>query len=225
MIVGPRRGRVKCPEPRMTGTPKTIVYIDGFNLYYGCLRRTPYKWLDLGALCRHLLPHDDIAAINYYTALVSARPGNPSAPRDQQVYLRALRTVPNLTITLGHFLTHSVQMALSDVVPPQRVWVDKTEEKGSDVNLATHLVRDASLKRFDVAVLVTNDSDLAEPVRVVRQEFGMPVGILNPHQHHSVQLKRLATFLKRIRQSALVASQFPRQLADSRGVFHEPDAW
>lgn len=91
-------------------------------------------------------------------------------------------------------------MTLSGVVPVQRVWVDKTEEKGSDVNLA-------------------------EPVRVVRQEFGMPIGILNPHQHHSVQLKSLATFLKRIRQSALLASQFPDHLVDSRGAFHKPPAW
>lgn len=205
--------------------PKTIVYVDGFNLYYGALKRTPYKWLDLAALCRQLLPRDDIVAINYYTALVSARPGNPSAPNDQQIYLRALRTVPNLSITLGHFLTHSVQMSLSGASPTKRVWVNKTEEKGSDVNIAAHLVRDACLKRFDVAVLITNDSDLAEPVRVVRQEFGMPVGILNPHQHHSVQLKRLATFLKRIRQSHLLASQFPPDLTDSKGAFHKPPNW
>jgi hypothetical protein len=66
-------------------------------------------------------------------------PHNLSAPVDQQIYLRALRTIPNLSITYGHFLTHSVRMALSGVNPAQRVWVDKTEEKGSDVNLAAHL--------------------------------------------------------------------------------------
>ena len=115
----------------------TIVYVDGFNLYYGALKRTPYKWLDVGRLCALMLPHDNIVAINYYTALVSARPGNPSAPIDQQIYLRALRTIQNLSITYGHFLTHSVQMALSGVMPTKRVWVDKTEEKGSDVNIAT----------------------------------------------------------------------------------------
>lgn len=151
-------------------TANTIVYVDGFNLYYGALRRTPYRWLDLGALCRLMLPTDNIVAINYYTALVSARPGNPSAATDQQIYLRALRTVRGLTITLGHFLTHSVQMSLSGVIPTQRVWVDKTEEKGSDVNIAAHMIRDACLKRFDVAALITNDSDLAEPVRIVRAE-------------------------------------------------------
>jgi uncharacterized LabA/DUF88 family protein len=204
---------------------KTIVYVDGFNLYYGALRRTPYRWLDLRALCRAMLPQDDVVSINYYTALVSARPGNPSAPNDQQIYLRALRTMPALSITLGHFLTHSVQMSLSGVTPTQRVWVDKTEEKGSDVNIAAHMVRDACMKRCDVAVLISNDSDLAEPVRIVRQEFGLHVGILNPHQHHSVQLKRLATFLKRIRQSDLIASQFPTDLHDGKGAFHKPSGW
>src|SRR6266699_3050420 len=60
--------------------------------------------------------------------------------------------------------------------PDQRVWVEKTEEKGSDVNLASHLVRDAFRQQFEVAVLITNDSDLAEPVRIVSQELQMPVG-------------------------------------------------
>lgn len=205
--------------------PRTIVYIDGFNLYYGALKRTPYKWLDLEALCRTILPHDDIVEIKYYTALVSARPGNLTAPNDQQIYLRALRTIPNLSITLGHFLTHSVQMTLSGSSPPKHVWVDKTEEKGSDVNIAAHMIRDASLKHLDVAVLVTNDSDLAEPVRIVRHEFGLPVGVVNPHQVHSFQLKRLATFLKRIRQSQLMASQFPIVMRDAKGAFHKPSAW
>lgn len=204
---------------------RTIVYIDGFNLYYGALKRTPFKWLDLGALCTTLLPQDDIIAINYYTALVSARPGNPTAPNDQQIYLRALRTIPKLSITLGHFLTHSVQMPLSGSAPRQRVWVDKTEEKGSDVNIAAHMVRDASLKKMDVAVLVTNDSDLTEPVRIVRHECGLPVGILNPHQVHSVQLKAQATFLKRIRQSHMIASQFPNVLNDAKGAIHKPPSW
>lgn len=48
------------------------------------------------------------------------------------------------------------------------------------MNLASHLLRDAYSKRFKVAVTVTNDSDLAEPVRIVAQEIGLPVGLLNP---------------------------------------------
>lgn len=200
------------------------VYVDGFNLYYGCLKRTPYKWLDLAQLSARLLPNDTIRHIAYYTARVGARPNNPSAPVDQQVYLRALRTIPNLSITYGHFLTHSVPMTLSATTPPKRVWVDKTEEKGSDVNLGVHLVRDAFRNEFEVAVLITNDSDLAEPVRIIR-ELGYPVGILNPHQHHSTVLKQHATFLKRIRQGDLIASQFPLHMSDAKGTFHRPASW
>jgi NYN domain len=135
------------------------VYIDGFNLYYGALKRTPYKWLDLGKLVESLLPKDTIQEIHYFTARVSSRAYNPTSAHDQGLYIRALKTIPNLHIKYGHFLTHSVPMYLTNVTPAQKVWVDKTEEKGSDVNLASHLLRDAYLNRFEVAVLVTNDSD------------------------------------------------------------------
>jgi uncharacterized LabA/DUF88 family protein len=197
-------------------------YIDGFNLYYGALKQTPYKWLDLSRLCQTLLPSDTIQEIKYFTARVSARPSKPTSAHDQGLYIRALKTIPNLTIRYGHFLTHTVPMYLAAVTPPKRVWVEKTEEKGSDVNLASHLVRDAFCKQFEVAVLITNDSDLAEPVRIVAEELHMPIGILNPHQHHSRELQRYATFVKRIRQGHLVASQFPAMLRDAKGMFSRP---
>ena len=117
----------------------TNVYVDGFNLYYGAVKNSPYRWLDLGALCQRMLPFDSIQSIKYFTAMVSARPGDPQKPMRQQMYLRALRTAPNLFIVFGHFLTHSCRMVLTNSNPAQRVWVDKTEEKGSDVNLAAHL--------------------------------------------------------------------------------------
>lgn len=201
------------------------VYIDGFNLYYGAVKDTPFRWLDLAALCRRMLPNDNIQHIKYFTAQVSARPHDPNQPARQQVYLRALKTLPNFSIYFGHFLTHSCRMVLTGSNPPQKVWVDKTEEKGSDVNLATHLVRDGFTQQFETAVLITNDSDLLEPLMVVRHVIGLPVGILNPHQHHSVVLSREATFMKRIRQADVAACQFPAQMADARGQFHKPPTW
>ena len=63
--------------------------------------------------------------------------------------------------------------------------VIKTEEKGSDVNIAAHMVHDGHLGRYDVAILVSNDSDLAEPVRIVRHELNKTVGMLNPHKYPS----------------------------------------
>jgi hypothetical protein len=204
---------------------KVSVYIDGFNLYYGATKGTPYRWLNLHQLCVNMLPNDTIQEIKYFTAKVSARPHDPQQPMRQQIYLRALQTLPDMKIIYGHFLTHSCRMVLTGVNPTQKVWVDKTEEKGSDVNLASHLLMDGFGRKYEVAVLITNDSDLAEPVRMVRQELGLGIGILNPHQHHSQQLKQLATFIKRIRQSDLVAAQFPLNLTDAAGSFRKPPTW
>jgi hypothetical protein len=72
------------------------VYIDGFNLYYGALKGSPYKWLDLAALCHLMLPNDTIQSIKYFTAIVSARPYDLDLPVRQQMYLRALKTIGNL---------------------------------------------------------------------------------------------------------------------------------
>lgn len=204
---------------------RTFVYVDGFNLFYGAVKGTPYKWLDIGKLCQIMLPKDNVRAIKYFTAQVSGRPTDPDKAIRQQVYWRALRTNPEISIILGHFLTHSVRMTVTGKTPPQRVWVDKTEEKGSDVNLASHLLHDAFKGHFDVAVLITNDSDLALPVRMVREVCKLPVGILNPHQNHSVELKRLATFIKRIRQSDVISAQFPDVMTDHKGSFPKPGDW
>jgi hypothetical protein len=121
---------------------RTNVYVDGFNLYYGALKGTPYRWLDLTRLFQFLLPKNEIRAIKYFTALVGARSDDPSKPVRQQSYLRALRTSPIVSVTLGHFLSHPVMMPLADSVGGkiQYAKVLKTEEKGSDVNLATQQV-------------------------------------------------------------------------------------
>ena len=101
----------------------------------------------------------------------------------------------------------------------------KSEEKGSDVNLATHLLSDAYENAFDAAVLITNDSDLREPVELIRNRLGKQVGILNPHKHAAIALTKVATFIKTIRSGVLRASQFPDQLVDSRGTFDKPAGW
>lgn len=106
-----------------------MVYVDGFNLFYGSLKSTPYRWLDISALCRAMLPGDTIAGIRYFTARVSARPGDPGKPLRQEMFLRALRTIPNLTIHFGQFRTRPTRLPLTGKVPVQLVFVDRTEEK------------------------------------------------------------------------------------------------
>lgn len=106
------------------------------------------------------------------------------------------------------------------------VRVIKTEEKGSDVNIATHIVNDGHIGTYQVAVIISNDSDLVEPVKIVRQELKLPVGVLNPiPAHPSYELRKHATFVKPIRKGVLAASQFPDQLKDAIGGFHKPPAW
>ena len=207
---------------------KTSVYVDGFNLFYGSLKGTPYKWLDLNRLCELLLPQHDIQTIKYFTAKISERPSNPGQHRRQLVYLRALRSLPNVEIIFGHFLVSKRRMLLTN--PPRGaspvVEVFKTEEKGSDVNIAAHLVNDAHKASFEVAVLITNDSDLLAPIQIVRTELQLPVGIINPSRRPLARvLAPEVSFKKTIRKGVLAQSQFPPELQDARGAFRKPRAW
>src|SRR5579883_1402144 len=84
------------------------VYVDGFNLYYGALKKTPYRWLDLGALLTHLIPAKyTVTKIKYFTAHVSGAT-DPDAPRRQAIYLNALRTLPTIEIFYGNFLSKNI---------------------------------------------------------------------------------------------------------------------
>jgi uncharacterized LabA/DUF88 family protein len=205
---------------------RTRIYVDGFNFYYGCLKGTPHRWLNIQRLCTLLLPQNDIQHIKYFTAQVTARPHDPGQPVRQQTYFRALETLGNVEIILGHFLSHEVSMPRSPLTnPTQYVRVMKTEEKGSDVNLATQLLVDGFQNLYDVAVVVTNDSDLLAPIQAVRQTLGKKVGILNPYQRASKQLSRNCDFMKQIRAGVLNASQFPNTMQDANGTFSKPQGW
>ena len=206
---------------------RTNIYVDGFNLYYGALRKTPYRWVNLEILFQLLLPKNTIHQIKYFTALVSARPKDPSQSQRQQLYLRALTTLPKVPVHRGHFLVHEATMPLvvASGQPQKYAKVIKTEEKGSDVNLATHLLHDAHMNRFDVAVVVSNDSDFLGPIKIVRNELGKKVGILNPQKNPSRIILPHIDFIKQIRSGVLRASQFPAAMHDATGRFTKPVSW
>ena len=205
------------------------VYVDGFNLYYGSLQGEPYRWLDLEKLASRLLrPTDSIGRIRYFTARVNPTADDPHVAARQSLYLRAVETLPSSQIHFGQFLTSERVMQRADGMGSVRVL--KTEEKGSDVNLATHLLLDSFHSDFEVALVISNDSDLAEPIRRVREEFGLPVGValpvLKPNRHPSKTLREVAAFVKRIRSRRLLReSQFPDVLSDAGGEFRKPDGW
>lgn len=202
---------------------RTIVYIDGFNLYFRLLDKSPqYKWLNIKQLAENILnPENEVTAVKYYTARVSGRT-NPEAPRRQQIYLDALATIPEVQVHYGMFLVSqkfaglyhppAFRPVLADQLAepwPDVVKVHKTEEKGSDVNLASHLLFDAFRDQYDVAVVLSNDSDLVEPIRLVTQELGKTVGLLSPVPNPNPQLQAAASFIRRIRPDHLRDAQFP----------------
>ena len=142
--------------------PQTIDYVDGF---YGAVKGTPHKWLNLEAMCQRL-PDNQVVKIRYFTVRVNDRQDDPQLASRQNTYLRALATLPLVEIHYGHFLTLAVRRPRINRRPGQSrtVKVLRTEEKSSDTNLATHLLLDAFKGRCGTAVVVSNDSDLAQTI-------------------------------------------------------------
>lgn len=209
---------------------KTNVYIDGFNLYYGALRRRPqYKWLDLQAFCDNLLAGEPVNRIRYFTARVSYTPQDAEIDLRQQIYLRALGTLPKVVIHYGNFRSHNVRMPLAAPPPggPATALVRRTEEKGSDVNLASYLLLDCFENDCDEFVVISNDSDFAEPIRIIRDRFQRRIGVVNPnHRNRSVSLPNAASWsYSYIPRRVLRDSQLPLRLTDAGGNFRKPDAW
>lgn len=210
---------------------RTNVYIDGYNLYHRAVQGTPYKWLDLAALCNALLPRHEVHRIRYFTADARPRATDPAIPIRQQIYLRALQTIPNLTIHKGQFRQRQIERPLVYPNPghPRNVLVYHMEEKGSDVNLATFLLVDGYEGDYEQALVISNDSDLALPITMVREKLGKPVGVVNPNRDQNegapVQLKSAATFLRQIRSGTLRKCQFPPTLRDAKGMIRKPAGW
>ena len=206
---------------------RVTMYIDGFNLYYRALRGTPYRWLDVGKLARLLLPRHQIGRIRYFTALVTSRPEDPTQAQRQQTYLRALETVPGLTIHYGHFLAKTKRRPLARPrrTGPRTAEILDTEEKGSDVNLASYLLLDGFDDEYELAVVVSNDSDLVLPIRMARSRLGKHVGVFDPSRRRSFELHSAASWYRPLRQGPLSASLFSDTLSDSKGTVAKPAGW
>ena len=207
---------------------RTTIYVDGFNLYYGCLKNTDYKWLNLEVLFSNILKnHHSIDRICYFTANLKRSPHDPDAQLRQKAYLNALESLSNLEVIYGKFVRNNVRMPLV-TPPPNTVEVIKTEEKGSDVNFSVHLLNDAWKGRYECAVLVTNDSDMAEAMRLVKSQFPKKkLGLITPRGRPTSELRKYADFKKTISDDDLKAAQFsnPVKRPQSKGDIHKPQSW
>lgn len=212
----------------------TILYIDGFNFYYSAVKDTPFKWLNPLLLAQSAFPRNTFTAIRYFTARVHALPNNPGQPLRQQMYWRALQTLPNLDIIEGDFRTRQTRMAVV-TPPPVTIEVFKVEEKGSDVNIAAHLLMDGFRNRYQAAIVISGDSDLVTPIRMVKEQLKKPVGVLNPQRlsgpncrklRRNAGLKQAATFYQNgVTWAQLQSAQFPDTLTDANGTIHKPPCW
>jgi hypothetical protein len=161
---------------------RTTVYIDGFNLYYGSLKGSGHKWLDLFAFFQRTLPtNNNLLKVKYFTARVKPLSHDIDAPIRQDVYLRALKFLypQQIEIIEGNFQIKKKKAPLASN-PSQIVQVIQAEEKGSDVNLAVELVNDGWLNTFECAVVVSNDADLERALRIVKQQHKKKVFLFTP---------------------------------------------
>ena len=209
---------------------KTFVYIDGFNLYYRGLKGTPHRWLDVRAFAKQFLkPECDIITIRYFTARVSGR-RDADVPQRQQQYISALKTLHEVTIHYGRFITKTKKRPVvqPDGTAGRFYEFFDSEEKGSDVNLATYLIHDAHRGLFDTALVLSQDTDLLEPIRIVAQDIKIPVGVVQMDRRRSnPRFRDVSSFMKNARPAHYSRSQFPDEVRDKNGDFaaRKPTRW
>jgi uncharacterized LabA/DUF88 family protein len=222
---------------------RTIVYIDGFNLYYSLLTKTAYKWLDLkrlfDGLVRPIEPAAEIALVRYFTApILGSMACDPRAEQRQARYHRALKARGRVEIVAGNHIKVAKSGLPLDPCPAQRdgerCRIQLMEEKQTDVNLAVSMYRDAACLACDLLVLCSNDSDLEPALRMVRRDFpDVRIGLVLPLDPERKGARRAGSLEAHadwtragIPTDALAASQLPDKLLDSRKrSINKPNQW
>lgn len=202
---------------------RVAAYIDGFNLYFG-LKDAGFKryyWLDVAALAGNLLkPDQTLVATHYFTARIRDNGRNVADQKRQGTYIEALE-LQGVKTQFGHYLDK-----LRTCRKCKATWTDY-EEKMTDVNIAIQLQGDAYDDAFDVALVISGDSDLTTPIRRIRQRFPHKrVIVVFPPKRHSAELKRVATGYLTIGEDKLRASQLPDSIIKPDGfALARPATW
>lgn len=217
---------------------KTSFYVDGFNFYYGVFRRKQPtaapadKWLDWRSLATALMPDDTVVhKIHYFTAAIERMSHDPEQGLRQETYFRALRRIPGVHLHFGQFRRRAVWGELafpkpsSVGLPAGTVGkVERYEEKGSDVNLATQMVEDSFEGAIEHAVVVSNDTDLIAPVRSARKRIR--VSIISPQQRLAPELREAADAGWILDPHLLRSCRLPIPARDDRGNWiYPPESW
>lgn len=222
---------------------KTIAYVDGYNLYYGRLRHSSYKWLDLQALIASIVraqaPASELVGVKLYTSMIKealSRKGRESV-NAQDAYHRAIR-LRGVEVEMGRFTleegTAPVRVAGQQPDRDKRVDVWTLGEKQTDVKLALGLYRDAMARRCDQVVLVTNDSDLAPTLQALREDReDVRIGVVLPRRpsvagkgRQSGALENLANWTRHhILDDELASSQLPVRVPTRKRPIDKPGHW
>lgn len=226
---------------------KTICYVDGYNLYYGCLRNTTYKWLDLKKFLTHILhqqdPNSELISIKFFTAPVITKfaTQGPLAQNSQQNYHRALETLyPGLIKIINGYYNAEKSHAMLHLSPPnkqQRCYVWKLEEKQTDVNLALEAYCDATKSHVEQMVFVTNDTDQEPTLKAIRKDFQekIKIGVVLPIKENTnattsrpgnERLSKYADWTrKHIKNDELANSQLPDLISTKKKPIRKPNYW
>jgi len=200
---------------------RVITYIDGFNLYFGLKAKfgRKYLWLDLERLSSSLLkPGQKLQVVKYFTSHIQ---GSPAKIARQDVFLEALETLPLIQQFFGQFL-------VNDHVCPACGNIEHIpSEKMTDVNIATHMLVDAYENSFDVAILISGDSDLSGPISEIRRLFpSKRIVVAFPPSRASFELKKVANAWLTIGRAKIDQSQFPDIVVKSDGYnLRKPINW
>ncbi len=213
---------------------RTIVYVDGSNLYYGLLRGTAHKWLDLKAFAHKLLlPEYSIDMIKYFTSRVIDKSVDHHREERQDKYLSAV-SCQGIPVFEGYYRIREERLEATErpckactlVRRPGYVRGARISEKLTDVNMATEMLKDAYENRADAFVLVSGDSDLAPALRVIRYSTGHSVIVFNPQSSISNELRRYATFYRNIPSGFADGCRLPDSITTLDGKeIRCPSAW
>ncbi|MBM3386404.1 MAG: NYN domain-containing protein [Betaproteobacteria bacterium] len=203
---------------------RVIVYVDGFNLYFGLRSKQwqRYYWLDLVKLGAALVkPGQTLTSVQYFTSRIRTNGRNTADVQRQTTYLEALATLPLLHIHYGHYLEKPRQCRACGAQ-----WMDY-EEKMTDVNLAVQMFSDAMSNQFDTALLISADSDLTTPVKRLRGLFpNKRVISVFPPNRRSFDLEKASNAAFTLGEAKLRQSQLPATVSRADGyLLHRPAHW
>ncbi len=204
---------------------RVVVYVDGFNLYFGLRSKgwKKYYWLDLLALATSLLKENqqELIQVHYFTSRICDNGRNSEDIQRQTTYLEALATFPKVVSHFGHYLE---KPRLCKTCGAK--WKDY-EEKMTDVNIAVQMLTDAFEDHFDTALLVSGDSDLTTPVSRILARFpDKKIIVALPPNRRSHQLTKAATGYFVINETAFRRSQLPMEVQRADGyVLQRPIYW